>query len=103
MAVVGQLSSCNTQQGQADVCHLGRPESGQVRTRGRTRLNRFLVGLFFFELNYSASRPKVGCFFPSHVVIVILTLTIFVLVYPISRLMLEPRSHADVVEYLYRL
>ena len=85
---------------------LGRPESGQVRTRGRTRLDRFLVGLFllfFFELNYSASRPKVGCFFASHVVIVILTLTIFVLMYLISRLMLEPRSHADAVEYLYRL
>ena len=35
-----------TQQGQADVCRLRRPESGYVRTRARTRLDRFLASLF---------------------------------------------------------
>ena len=35
-----------TQQRQVDVCHLRRPESGQVRTRGRTRLDRSLVVVF---------------------------------------------------------
>ena len=73
-----------TQQGQADVCHLRRPESGQVRTRGRTRLNRFLVELF----------PCLAC---SH-----RHFDFDSLCSHVSDLALEPRSHARAVEYLYR-
>ena len=50
LALGGSCGSCRvtgnrrpatgkTLQGQADVCYLRRPESGQVRTRGRTRLD----------------------------------------------------------------
>ena len=50
LALGGSYGSCRvtgnrrpatgkTQQGQADVCYLRRPDSGQVRTRGRTRLD----------------------------------------------------------------
>ena len=56
LALGGSYGSCRvtgncrpatdkTQQ-QVDVCHLRQPESGQVRTRGRTCLDRFLVVMF---------------------------------------------------------
>ena len=71
-----------TQQGQADVCHLRPPESGQVRTRGRTRLDRFLVGLFLYlACSHCHFDFDILC---SHV----------------PDLVLEPRSHARAAEVL---
>ena len=95
LALGGSYGSCRvtgncrpatskTQQGQADVCHLRRPESGQVRTRGRTRLDCFLVELFpCLACSHRHFDFDSRC---SHV----------------PDLALEPWSHARVVEYLYR-
>ena len=87
LALGGNYGSCRvtgncrpatgkTQQGQADVCHLRRPESGQVRTHGRTRLNFLVVGGFLF----------LAC---SHHH---LTLTFLVLMYLTRARASEPRS-----------
>ena len=93
LALGGSYGSCQvtgncrpatgkTQQGQADVCHLRRPESGQVKTRGHTRLDRFLVVGGFVSLACSHRH---------------LTLTFLVLMYLTRARASEPPSRCRVL------
>ena len=93
LALEGSYGSCRvtgncrpatgkTQQGQVDVCHLRQPESGQVRTHGHTRPDRFLlVGRFL-------------CLACSHCH---LTLTFLVLMYSTPARASESRSRYRVL------